>query len=178
MQPLSLFEQQAHFWKDETEALIAEMPKVRKEKECYRSVDDSRKPNCRKFSSTLCNLCYQADIRYNTRREEILEIRKMKNRQSAMRSRDNRALKWDDLVAENYALKQEEYEAEKALFDIEQEKQQLSTDIHSKSLERAWRMDQMASVISRFIVLNPDETIFHLRQTFGNPVPLSTGHLW
>ena len=134
-------------------------------------MDDLRRPKCRKFSSTLCSLCYQADIRYSTRREEILEVRKVKNRQSAMRSRDDRALRWDDLVAENYALEQEEYEAEKALFDIEQEKKQLSADIHSKSLERAWRMDQMASDISRFIVLNPDDTIFHLRKTFGSPLP-------
>ena len=138
-------------------------------------MDDSRRPNCRKFSSTLCNLCYQADIRYSTRREEILEVRKIKNRQSAMRSRDNRALRWDDLVAENYALKQEEYEAEKALFDIEQEKRQLLADIHSKNLEKAWRMDRVASDVSRFIVLNPDETIYHLHQTFGSPVPYQQG---
>ena len=100
----------------------------------------------------------------------MLEIRKMKNRQSAMRSRDNRTLKWDDLVAENYALKQEEYEAEKALFDIEQEKRQLSADIHSKGLERAWRMDQVASDVSRFIVVlafSPGLFPFSSPGTFG-----------
>ena len=145
------------------------MPKVIKE--CYRSGDDSRKPNCRKFSAALCSLCYQADLRYRARRDEILEVRRARNRASAMRSRDNRALRWDDLVAENYALKQEEYEAEKALYDIEQEKRQLSADIHSKNLERAWRVDRVASDVSRFIVLNPDETILHLCHTFGSPVP-------
>ena len=171
MQPLSLFEQQAYSGKEETiGAFIIEMPKVKKEKECYRSMDNSRKPNCRKFSSTLCHLCHQADIRYSTRREEILQIRKMKNRQSAMQSRDNYALKWDDLLAENFALEQEDHEADKALFDIGQERQRLLTAIHNKSLERAWRVDQVAIDISRFIVQNPDETIVHLRQTFGNTV--------
>ena len=145
------------------------MPKV--VKVCYRSSDDSRKPNCRKFSADLCSLCYQADLRYRARREEMLEVRRARNRASAARSRDNRALRWDDLVAENYALQQEEYEAEKALYDLELEKRQLLADIHGKNLERAWRVDMVASDVSRFIVLNPEETILHLCHTFGSPVP-------
>ena len=104
------------------------MPKVAKV--CYRSSDDSRKPNCRKFSADLCSLCYQADLRYRARREEMLEVRRARNRASAARSRDNRNLRWDDLVAENFALRQEEYEAEKALYDLEVEKRQLTADIH------------------------------------------------
>ena len=63
----------------------------------------------------------------------MLEVRRARNRASAARSRDNRALRWDDLVAENYALKQEEYEAEKALYDLELEKRQLFADIHAKT---------------------------------------------
>ena len=101
----------------------------------------------------------------------MLEVRRARNRASAARSRDNRALRWDDLVAENYALKQEEYEAEKALYDLEVEKRQLSADIHGKNLERAWRVDRVANDVSRFILLNPEETILHLCHTFGSPVP-------
>ena len=85
-----------------------------------------------------------------------------------MRSRDTYALKWDDLLAENFALKQEDYESDKTLFDLEQEKKRLLTAIHNKGLERAWRMDQMAIDISGFIVQNPDEAILYLRQTFGS----------
>ena len=145
------------------------MPKVAKV--CYRSSDDSRRPTCRKFSADMCSLCYQADLRYRARREEMLEVRRARNRASAARSRDNRNLRWDDLVAENFALRQEEYEAEKALYDLEVEKRQLSADIHGKNLERAWRVDRVANDVSRFILLNPEETILHLCHTFGSPVP-------
>ena len=75
----------------------------------------------------------------------MLEVRRARNRASAARSRDNRDLRWDDLVAENYALQQDEYEAEKALYDLELEKRQLIADIHGKNLERAWRVDMVAS---------------------------------
>ena len=145
------------------------MPKVTKV--CYRSSDDSRRPTCRKFSAEMCSLCYQADLRYRVRRAEVLEVRRARNRESAARSRDNRNLRWDDLVAENFALRQEEYEAEKALYDLEVTKRQLIADIHGKNSERAWRVDQVASDVSRFILLNPEETILHLCHTFGSLVP-------
>ena len=121
-----------------------------------------------KFKSMLCGPCQEADARYGTRRDEILRVRKEKNRQSASRSRDTRALNWDDLLAEDFALKQEDYECDKALFDLEQEKRRLLTAIHNKCLERAWRMEQVATNISGFIVQNPDEAILYLRQTFGS----------
>ena len=145
------------------------MPKIAKV--CYRSSDDSRRPTCRKFVAGLCSMCYQADLRYRARREEVLEARRERNRASAARSRDNRDLRWDDLVAENYALLQEEYEAEKALYDLEVEKRKLTAAIHGKNLEKAWRVDCVANDVSRFILMNPDETITYLCHTFGSPVP-------
>ena len=74
-------------------------------------------------------------------------------------------------MAENFALRQEEYEAEKALYDLEVTKRQLIADIHGKNSERAWRVDQVANDVSRFILLNPEETILHLCHTFGSLVP-------
>ena len=151
------------------------MPKIAKV--CYRSSDDSRRPTCRKFAAGLCSLCYQADLRYRARREEVLEARRERNRASAARSRDNRDLSRDDLVAENYALLQEKYEAEKELYDIEVEKRKLTAAIHGKKLERAWRVDCVANDVSRFILMNPDETITYLCHTFGSPVPGRQGAL-
>ena len=138
---------------------------------CYRSSDDSRRPTCRKFAAGLCSLCCQADLRYRAKREEVLEVRRARNRASAARSRDNRNLRWDDLVAENFALRQEEYEAEKALYDLEVAKRRLTADIHGKVVERAWRLDCVANDVSRYILLNPEETILQLCHTFGSPVP-------
>ena len=138
---------------------------------CYRSIDDTRRPTCRKFATGLCSLCCQADLRYRARREEVLEVRRARNRASAARSRDNRNLRWDDLIAENFALRQEEYEAEKALYDLEVKKRKLTADIHGKVVERAWRVDCVANDVSRYILLNPEETIMQLCNTFGSPVP-------
>ena len=145
------------------------MPKIAKV--CYRSSDDSRRPTCRKLAAGLCSLCYQADLRYRARREEVLEVRRARNRASAARSRDNRDLRWDDLVAENFSLQQEEYEAAKALYDLEVEKRKLNAAIHGKVVERAWRLDCVANDVSRYILLNPEGTIMHLCHTFGSPVP-------
>ena len=151
------------------------MPKIERFKVCYRSSDDSRRPTCRKFVAGLCSMCYQADLRYRARREEVLEARRERNRASAAKSRDNRDLSGDDLVAENYALLQEKYEAEKELYDIEVERRKLIAAIHGKKLERAWRVDCVASDVSRFILMNPDETIDYLCHTFGSPVPVRQG---
>ena len=140
-------------------------------KVCYRSIDDTRRPTCRKFAAGLCSLCSQADLRYRARRAEALEIRRAKNRASAARSRDNRNLRWDDLIAENFALRQEEYEADKALYDLEVEKRKLIADIHGKVAERAWRVDCVANDVSRYIMLNPEETIMQLCNALGSPVP-------
>ena len=139
---------------------------------CYRSIDDTRRPTCRKFAAGLCSLCSQADLRYRARREEVLEVRRAKNRASAARSRDNRNLRWDDLIAENFALRQEEYEADKALYDLEVEKRKLIADIHGKVAERAWRVDCVANDVSKYIMLNPDETISQLCNALGCPVPV------
>jgi predicted transcriptional regulator len=146
------------------------MPKLRKRKDCYRLMDDSRRPNCRKNTVGQCSLCQQADIRYNVKRQEVLQLRKIKNRQSAMRSRDNQALKWDDLWAENFALQNKKDEVTNTLSAIEREKQQLIAAIYNKGLERAWRTDQIVSNVSKFIVQHPEDAITHLHETFGNLV--------
>ena len=143
------------------------MPRVKKAKDCYRSLDDSRRPKCRKFAAIMCGPCEQADARYVTRRAEILLIRKEQNRQSAARSRDNFALKRDDVLAEDYALRQEEYECDMTLYNLEQERRQLLAAIHSKCLERDWRMEQVTTDISGSIIKNPDEAILYLCQTLG-----------
>ena len=59
------------------------MSKNKKQKDCYRSMDNSRKPICKRNENSQFILCQQAEVRYNTTRQEILQIRKMKNRQSA-----------------------------------------------------------------------------------------------
>ena len=53
------------------------------------------------------------------------------------------------------------------LYTLEQEKRQLVAAIHSKCLERDWRMEQVTTDISGSIIKNPDEAILYLCQTFG-----------
>ena len=53
-----------------------------------------------------------------------------------MKSRDNKALKWDDLLADNFALQNQKDEVSETLAAIERDKQQLMTAIYNKSLER------------------------------------------
>ena len=144
------------------------MSKNKKQKDCYRSMDNSRKPICKRNENSQCILCQQAEVRYNTTRQEILQIRKMKNRQLAMKSRDNQALKWDDLLAENYALENEEREAAHTLAVIEWEKQQLMSAIYYKNMEKAWCQDQIISNVANMIIQHPEDTITHLNSTFGN----------
>jgi RNA recognition motif-containing protein len=85
-----------------------------------------------------------------------------------MKSRDNRALKWDDLLAENFALQNQKDEVTNTLSAIERDKQRLMTAIYNKSLERARRIDQRLSNVSKFIVQHPEDTITHLQETFGD----------
>ena len=144
------------------------MSGTKKQKDCYRSMDNSRKPICKRSPNSQCILCQQAEIRYNIARQEILQIRKMKNRQSAMRSRDNQALKWDDLLAENYALENEKWEAANTLATIEWEKQQLMSAIYNKNMEKAWYQDQVISNVANMIIQHPEDTVIHLHSTFGN----------
>ena len=144
------------------------MPRIRKQKVCYRSIDDSRKPKCRRIATVQCNLCQLANDRYNVKRQGILHLRKFKNKQSAMKSRDNKALKWDDLLAENFALQNQKEEVTNTLAAIERDKQQLIMAIHNKSLEKARRIDQRLSNVSKFIVQHPEDTIAHLQETFGD----------
>ena len=145
------------------------MPRIRKQKVCYRSIDDSRKPKCRRIATVQCNLCQLANDRYNVKRQDILHLRKFKNKQAAMKSRDNKALKWDDLLAENFALQNQKEEVTKTLAAIERDKQQLIRAIHDKSLEKAHRINQRLSNVSKFIVQHPEDTIAHLQETFGDP---------
>ena len=143
------------------------MSKTKKQKTCYRSSDDARKPICRKKSITQCELCKQADIRYKIKRQEILQIRKIKNRQSAMKSRDNHALKWDDLVAENFALENEKWQATNELAAITWKNQQLIADIYNKNMEKTWRLNEIVSDVANMIIQHPEDTITHLQSTFG-----------
>ena len=85
-----------------------------------------------------------------------------------MRSRDNQALKWDDLLAENYALENEKWEAANTLATIEWEKQQLMSAIYNKNMEKAWYQDQVISNVANMIIQHPQDTIIHLHSTFGN----------
>ena len=146
------------------------MPRISKQKDCYRSIDDSKRPNCRRFTTTQCNLCQQAHVRYNVKKQDILHLRRITNRQSAMTSRNNHALIWDDLLAENFALQNKKDEVTNTLSAIEREKQQLIAAIYNKGLERAWRTDQIVSNVSKFIVQHPEDAITHLHETFGNLV--------
>ena len=143
------------------------MSKNKKQKNCYRSIDDARKPVCRIKPNSQCELCKQADIRYNIKRQAILQIRKIKNRQSAMKSRDNHALKWDDLVAENFALENDKWQATNDLAAIEWEKQQLMAKIYNKNMEKTWRLNQIVSEVANMIIQHPEDTITHLQSTFG-----------
>ena len=131
-------------------------------------MDDSRKPKCRNLTTAQCNLCQLANDRYDVKRQDILHLRKFKNRQSAMKSRDNRALKWEDLLAENFALQNQKNEVTDTLAAIERDKQQLITAIYNKSLEKARRINQRLSNVSKFIVQHPEDTIAHLQETFDD----------
>ena len=86
-----------------------------------------------------------------------------------MKSRDNKALKWDDLLAENFALQNQKDEVTDTLAAIERDKQQLMTAIYNKRVERACWIDQRLSNVSKFIVQHPEDTITHLQETLGNP---------
>ena len=143
------------------------MSKTKKQKNCYRSIDNARKPICRNKSNIQCELCKQADIRYNIKRQEILQIRKIKNRQSAMKSRDNRALKWDDLLAENFALENEKWQATNELAAITWEKQQLIAEIFNKKVKTTGQLNQIVSEVVDMIIQHPEDTITHLHSTFG-----------
>ena len=86
-----------------------------------------------------------------------------------MKSRDNKALKWDDLLADNFALQNQKDEVSETLAAIERDKQQLMTAIYNKRVERACWIDQRLSNVSKFIVQHPEDTITHLQETLGNP---------
>ena len=86
-----------------------------------------------------------------------------------MKSRDNKALKWDDLLADNFALQNQKDEVSETLAAIERDKQQLMTAIYNKRVERACWIDQRLSNVSKFIVQHPEDTITHLQNTFGDP---------
>ena len=64
-----------------------------------------------------------------------------------MKARDDKALKRDDLWAENFALQNVKLDVTKTLFNIEQVKQQLISAIYNKNLEKSWRTNQMASTL-------------------------------
>ena len=87
-----------------------------------------------------------------------------------MKARDDKALKRDDLWAENFALQNVKLDVTNTLFNIEQVKQQLISAIYNKNLEKSWRTNQMASTLSEVIVKHPEDTITHLYGTFGNLV--------
>ena len=84
-----------------------------------------------------------------------------------MKSRDNRALKWDDLMAENFALENEKWQATNELAAITWEKQQLISDIYNKNMEKTWQLNQIISNVANMIIQHPEDTITHLHSTFG-----------
>ena len=84
-----------------------------------------------------------------------------------MKSRDNQALKWEDLLAENFALENEKWEATNTLAAIAWEKQQLISAIYKKNMEKTGKLDQIVSNISNMIIQHPEDTITHLHATFG-----------
>ena len=84
-----------------------------------------------------------------------------------MKSRDNHALKWDDLVAENFALENDKWQATNDLAAIEWEKQQLMAKIYNKNMEKTWRLNQIVSEVANMIIQHPEDTITHLQSTFG-----------
>ena len=143
------------------------MAKTKTQKECYRSMDNSRKPYCRKYSNIQCELCRQADIRYNIRKQDKLQIRKLKNRQSAKKSKDTQALKWNNLLNENAALEQENSKATNELAAITWEKQRLISAIYNKTMEKTWRSNQIIADVANMIIRNPEDTIAHLHSNFG-----------
>ena len=84
-----------------------------------------------------------------------------------MKSRDNRALKWDDLVAENFALENEKWQATNELAAITWEKQQLIAEIYNKKVKKTGRLNQIVSEVANMIIQHPEDTITHLHSTFG-----------
>ena len=152
------------------------MPRATTQKDCFRPLDGSRKPICHKFETFLCCLCYHAAVFYETVQEEAHLARKIKNRQSAARSRARQVQRRKDMLAENVALQREENRANLALFELGQTKQRLLAAINEMSHNRALLMEQAASDISMCIVMNPEEAIDHLIQTFGGAVKVSETH--
>ena len=139
---------------------------------CYRSFDDTRRPTCRRFTAGLCGLCSRADLRYRARKEEMMEVRKARNRASAARSRVRRNRRWDDLVVKNSILQQRDREADEALKELEVEKRKLIAAINGKVAERDWRVDCVANDVSEYIMLDPGEAILQLCNALGCPVPM------
>ena len=80
------------------------------------------------------------------------------------------------MLAKNVALQREENKANLALFELGQTKQRLLAAINEMSHNRALLMEQAASDISICIVMNPEEAIDHLIQTFGGAVQVSETH--
>ena len=152
------------------------MPRATTQKDCFRPLDGTRRPICHKFETSLCCLCYHNAVFYETVQEEALLTRKIKNRQSAARSRARQVQKRKDMLAENVALQREENKANLALFELGQTKQRLLAAINEMSHSRALLMEQAASDISICIVMNPEEAIDHLIQTFGGAVQVSETH--
>ena len=132
-------------------------------------MNDSRKPNCRKVTTVQCNLCQMADDRYNVKRQNVLQLPKFKNRHSVIKSKDKKALQWDNLLATKFALQNQRDKVNETLVAIERDKQQLITAIYNKSLDRARKIDQKLSNVAKFIVQHPEDTITHLHETLGSP---------
>ena len=108
-----------------------------------------------------------ADDRYNVKRQDVLQLPKFKNRHSVIKSKDKKALQWDNLLATKFALQNQSDKVNETLVAIERDKQQLMTAIYNKSLGRARRIDQKLSNVAKFIVQHPEDTITHLHSTFG-----------
>ena len=153
------------------------MPRATAQKDCFRPLDGTKWPICHKFATSLCCLCYHAAVFYETVQKEALLTRKIKNRQSAARSRARQVQRRRDLLAENVALQREEIKANLALLELEQTKQRLLAAVNEMSHNRALLMEQAASDISICIVMNPEEAIDHLIQTFGKAVQVSEPHV-
>ena len=152
------------------------MPRATTQKDCFRPLDGTKWPICHKFATSLCCLCYHAAVFYETVQKEALLTRKVKNRQSAARSRARQAQRRRDLLAENGALQREESKANLVLFELEQTKQRLQAAVNEMSHNRALLMEQAASDISICIIMNPEEAIDRLVQTFGGAVQVSETH--
>ena len=68
------------------------------------------------------------------------------------------------------SLHNEKNEVTNTLAAIEREKQQLIAAIYNKSLEKARKTHQILSNVAKFIIQNPEETITHEQETFGDLV--------